>query len=211
MNYSNYAKLLEAKRDNSLCGDFTPDEYDALAAAIELMRAADPRDPSAEREHCRVQVAETSMSGNVTADWLERERAAARAEGYARAKRENRELPPVDVYVAGPSPKEIHATIERAIGEITKIAHAATTKLAAAQAEITRLHAENEILDSTRGALRLSLETKLANLRDLLKTCHDRDYDGQGYGLTDKDREQIIELLGEEPSRIDAYGERKYR
>jgi hypothetical protein len=46
--------------------------------------------------------------------------------------------------------------------------------------------------------------------RELLKTCHDRDYDGQGYGLTDRDRADIVELIGEEPSQTDEYGEKTY-
>lgn len=139
MNCSDYAKLLEAKRDSSLCGDFAPDEYDALAAAIELLRAGEPKDPAA-----------------------------------------NRELPPIDVHVDGPSPAEVQAVVAYAIGDVTKVAHDLNTQLhetqtkladkdkqitgleallCDAQAEIERWKHLCDVRSNTATA------TKLANLR----------------------------------------------
>ena len=60
---------------------------EALRAAIELMRAAQPLDPAAEREHCeRLQQWHPSDGPKQTlTELLMRARAEARAEGYAQA------------------------------------------------------------------------------------------------------------------------------
>lgn len=82
-----YEKHIEALLD-ARCDGGNPTE--ALDAAIELMRAAEPKDEAAERQHCMraaAEISDGSVSGQErVAALLMRERAAARAEGVEQAK-----------------------------------------------------------------------------------------------------------------------------
>jgi hypothetical protein len=80
-----YEKHIKALSDVT-----SPDYPEALEAAIALMRAAEPKDPAAEREHCKHVAWGYSGEGGVDCssihleELIERERAAARAEGEQR-------------------------------------------------------------------------------------------------------------------------------
>jgi hypothetical protein len=93
---------------------------DALTAAIELMRAAEPRDAEAEREYCQV-LANTIDGRSDTMRFIRGQRAAARAEGYAQG----------------------HKTLAAEAG-VDQL----EADLAAAQAEIERLRTQFEIQEA---------------------------------------------------------------
>lgn len=130
-------------------GSLSPAEREALTAAIDLMRAAAPKDAYAERAVC-IAITGSALYGhepgsgelfNSVVDHVELSRAAARGEGYAQAVAE----------------KTVFATQ----------AHVACmNELAECKAEIEYL---SGLLDQARAddghCERRNLETKLTNLR----------------------------------------------
>lgn len=89
-DYAKHIEDLEALRTAMTPGSR---QYEAVTAAIELMRSASPKDAEAERGHCEA-VAGELLDTDIAGRWIGRrahaatafiaERAAARAEGYTR-------------------------------------------------------------------------------------------------------------------------------
>lgn len=188
MTYGIHIETLKSYRDHAVV--LTGAMQDALDAAIEIMQAAQPKDAAAEREHC-VQTLHAFCSMAPGADdvqWLERERAQARAEGYAAGRAEN-EAANDHYRQTVANLNAVHTKLAAAQAEIERLkdnlVHDQTaerslntelsTKLAAAQAEIDRLkdyldHKEHEtkaicVLHSNCVDARNAALTKLANLR----------------------------------------------
>lgn len=82
---TDYTKHIEALKESKRNGRLLPDEHRAVDAAIELMQAATPKGAEAERDYCRWRTEEQFHGrhlGLTDVAFLERERAAARAEGF---------------------------------------------------------------------------------------------------------------------------------
>lgn len=134
----------------------------ALPAAIDLMRAAEPKDAAAERAECqriaRAVICDVSEDGCVSFNCagVEKTRAAARAEGYA----QGHEVARASIIECGEL-RTKHAAAQAQISELTN--------------EVRRLSRERDELQDILAASRSSheqtigerrkLETKLANLR----------------------------------------------
>jgi hypothetical protein len=130
-----YEKHIEALESIDFDDPVSPNDRKAIDAAIEIMRAAEPKDEAAEREHCTQQsyAAANNPQQGAIVDWLMRERAAARAEGYADGR------------------AEFRATFKAELNDYA-------AKLAAAQAELQELNANwKRDVDA--------LETRLEKLR----------------------------------------------
>lgn len=87
-----YENEIEALRDALVCEILALPEKTAIMNAITLMRAAQPKDESAEREHCERSVYAAPIGMIQREEWLRRERAAARAEVQAQVVAERAEL-----------------------------------------------------------------------------------------------------------------------
>lgn len=144
--------------------DTTADDMDeALTAAIELMRAATPKDAKAERELVQQVAAEIPLAPDLASRIAIRNqildlRAAARAEGYAQA----------DAAANTRWRKVCDKEIELNGEDRDRAEEELTDQLTAAQAEIARLRAENAVheafIDSYESGM-TAFETKLTNLR----------------------------------------------
>lgn len=166
----------------------------ALQAAIDIMRAAEPKDPAAEREHC-VRVVNEIMDCD---DWwsaprarvVERERASVRAECAGKALEHGSEFGGMQLTGWRLRAQNAERALDRfqkahaiqtlqlsaAREELAEATHFASyevnrdlqSQLSAAQAEIERLHRILQGNLSDWSALRAehtALETKLTNLR----------------------------------------------
>ncbi len=199
---------------------------EAVTAAIELMRAAEPKDSEAEREHCREVVKAFTLGADETFDYPEEcremrsnmrhtlmsERAAARAEGYARAVAEKTVFASTAHVQCMNDLSTAKAEIEwflQIASERTALADEYATKLTETQAEIERLAKVNCVLigqsvydDDRREELQAEIErlralcehntfvnmttlsTKLVNLRAAAERVRDRGWvTGEDYAI----------------------------
>lgn len=156
---TDHAKHIEALKEAKRNGRLLPDEHRAVDAAIALMQAAQPKDAEAEREHCTpVAYEQKTMKGLLDSEFVEEQRAAARAEGYTRidamqtelaaAKAENEQLRHWNDELRADAKQTYEAGL--ALGLAKDIPAALAYDLVAAKAEIERLTAE---LQQTKAAL----------------------------------------------------------
>lgn len=163
-----YEKHIENLK--AIARNYPEGDQPTFDAAIALMRAAEPQDESAEREHCERVVADhlgdwQDIGPHV--DLIERERAAARAEGYSISEGSHAaEMRDIDR--ARNNEAEM---IQRYISQITEARaalKAADRKLHLAVADSVaaedKLKAANERI--------AELETSLARVRGVLEADH---------------------------------------
>jgi hypothetical protein len=194
--YENEIKQLEyiKKIDDFQARGF-PKAEQALDAAIALMRAAEPRDEAAEREHCE-RAAHEGWNGPLTLMVvIERERAAARAPLQTEIEQLRIELLKQEGRAEGARDHriELQAQLATAQAEIAELREEQPTvccgeygtgsghhsdecefttlenKLATAQAEIERLKAEDIMLNETvdkLATLRAAAERAVVELQD---------------------------------------------
>jgi hypothetical protein len=196
-DYSKHIETMERAERYLLVtlGRTMPGEREALTAAIELMRASQPKDEEAERAECE-RLAEQFMHGGESTFDFEEEfeeareilagrfcssRAAARAEGYASGRSEAKAEWADKVWEQNENARTELAAAKASISALEDAhfaecrAHtsAETTlkaELAAARAEIERLRnaVSCEVFMYGQACDRLTeTETKLNNLRDV--------------------------------------------
>jgi hypothetical protein len=134
-----------------------------LTAAIELMRAAEPRDAEAEREHCDRVAARlaTETDCKYCAQTFSAEIEAQRSTARSAAQAEIERLQTENKRLRLRFGESILGAIDSWADKFKEL----TTELSAAQAEIERLRADNAVLAITRETWN-ETQTKLDALRE---------------------------------------------
>jgi hypothetical protein len=167
--------------------EYSAEYYPALQAAIALMRAAEPKDEAAEREHCQNVVNalcehsyDYPYAPDVT-DKLLRERAAARAEGFKAGCKWALDM---DV-----KPLQVQVELLREVKSDAMAQHAKDVR------EIERF--SNHLAMAEAEAFRL--RTERAQLKAQLEELHE-EWRRFGYGAYDSCADELEEVLrGETP------------
>ncbi len=193
--YEEYIKVLEGLNEDTLSRGAAAT---ALRAAVKLMKAAQPLDSTAEREHCVV-TAKRARSPYHHVMWTDMdplseafmyERAAARAEGF--------EAVQLDVANHNHKTEErradaAQAEIERQqmhVAEFQRLGQELETKLTAAQVEIAQVRAERRLSAESYELLRTKLTAAQAEIER-----RDRGFEDQCQRLMDQADHAHEELL----------------